>query len=114
MSYAIGVVGATGQVGREFLRILEAGDRPDLPIGSVRLFASVRSAGKRITVRGQEIEVERAAPDPRLFEGLDFVLTFCGTASSRSSAQKAAPATPASPCNILRRPTLVIPDRLFI
>ena len=69
MSYAIGVVGATGQVGREFLRILEEGDRPDLPIGSVRLFASERSAGKRITVRGQEHVVERAEPDPRLFDG---------------------------------------------
>ena len=33
MSYAIGVLGATGQVGREFLRILDEGDRPDLPIG---------------------------------------------------------------------------------
>jgi aspartate-semialdehyde dehydrogenase len=54
MSYAIGVVGATGRVGREFLRILEEGDRPDLPIGSLRLFASQRSAGKRLRVRGLE------------------------------------------------------------
>ena len=75
MSYAIGVVGATGQVGREFLRILEEGDRPDLPIGSLRLFASERSAGKRITVRGQELVVERAEPSTALFEGLDFVMS---------------------------------------
>jgi aspartate-semialdehyde dehydrogenase len=78
MSYAIGVVGATGQVGREFLRILEQSDRPDLPIGSLRLFASERSAGKRMTVRGQEHVVERAEPSPELFNGLDFVISAIG------------------------------------
>ena len=75
MSYAIGVVGATGQVGREFLRILEEGERPDLPDRQLRLFASERSAGKRITVRGQELWSSARVPEPRLFEGLDFVLT---------------------------------------
>jgi aspartate-semialdehyde dehydrogenase len=84
MSYAIGVVGATGQVGREFLRILEEGDRPDLPISALRLFASERSAGKRITVRGQAIQVERAQPDPHLFEGLDFVLSAIGDAEAKT------------------------------
>ena len=83
MSYAIGVVGATGQVGREFLRILEEGDRPGLPISSVRLFASERSAGKRITVRGESLVVERAAPDPERFKGLDFVLTAIGDEHAR-------------------------------
>src|SRR5579859_1313460 len=83
MSFNIGVVGATGQVGREFLRILEEGDRPDLPIGHLRLFASARSAGKRITVRGQEHVVERAEPDPDLFEGLDFVLSAIGDEQAR-------------------------------
>ena len=84
MSYAIGVVGATGQVGREFLRILEEGDRPDLPIKSLRLFASERSAGTRISVRGDEHVVERAEPDPKLFEGLDFVLTAIGDQEART------------------------------
>ena len=84
MSYAIGVVGATGQVGREFLRILEEGDRPDLPIASLRLFASERSAGSRIAVRGDEHVVERAEPDPKLFEGLDFVLTAIGDQEART------------------------------
>ncbi len=73
--FSIGVVGATGLVGSQFLRILEEGERPDLPIRSIRLFASERSAGRRIVVRGEELVVERAAADPRLFEGLDFVLT---------------------------------------
>jgi aspartate-semialdehyde dehydrogenase len=84
MSYAVGVVGATGQVGREFLRILEQGDRPDLPIRTLRLFASERSAGKRITVRGQEHIVERAEPNPRLFEGLDFVISAIGDQEART------------------------------
>jgi aspartate-semialdehyde dehydrogenase len=83
MSYAIGVVGATGQVGREFLRIVEEGDRPDLPISSVRLFASERSAGKRITVRGESLVVEHAVPDPERFKGLDFVLTAIGDEHAR-------------------------------
>jgi len=83
MSYAIGVVGATGQVGREFLRILDERDRADLPIGRLRLFASERSAGKRITVRGQEHVVERAEPDPDLFTGLDFVLSAVGDEQAR-------------------------------
>jgi aspartate-semialdehyde dehydrogenase len=78
MSYAIGVVGATGQVGREFLRILEEGDRTDLPVQTLRLFASLRSAGQRIRVRGDEHIVELATPDAGLFEGLDFVLTAIG------------------------------------
>jgi aspartate-semialdehyde dehydrogenase len=84
MSYAIGVLGATGQVGREFVRILNEGERPHLPIKQVRLFASQRSAGKRIAVRGQEIVVERAEPDPSLFKGLDFVLSAIGDAEART------------------------------
>jgi aspartate-semialdehyde dehydrogenase len=83
MSYAIGVVGATGQVGREFLRILEEGDRPDLPVGSVRLFASERSAGKHVSLRGQDHVIERAEPDPRLYQRLDFVLSAVGDDQAR-------------------------------
>jgi aspartate-semialdehyde dehydrogenase len=84
VTYSIGVVGATGQVGREFLRILEEGDRPDLPLGKLRLFASERSAGKRISVRGQEHVVEKAEPDPRLFEGLDFAITAIGDSEAKT------------------------------
>jgi aspartate-semialdehyde dehydrogenase len=90
MSYAIGVVGATGQVGREFLRILEEGDRADLPIGSLRLFASERSGGKRITVRGMEYVVEVARPDPGLYEGLDFVISAIGDTEAKTMAPAVA------------------------
>jgi len=91
-NYSIGVLGATGQVGREFLRIVEAGDRPDLPIGRLRLFASERSAGTRITVRGDEHIVEVARPDPRLFEGLDFVISAIGDVEGRTFAPVVAQA----------------------
>jgi aspartate-semialdehyde dehydrogenase len=73
--YNIGVVGATGQVGREFLRILEESEHADLSIRQLRLFASERSAGKRIAFRGTEYAVEVARPEASLYEGLDFVLT---------------------------------------
>ena len=74
-AYNVGVVGATGLVGQEFLRILEEGERADLPIGELRLFASERSAGQQITFRGRSYDVEVARPEPALFAGLDFVLT---------------------------------------
>jgi len=90
MSYAVGVVGATGQVGREFLRILEEGDRPDLPIDSLRLFASERSEGKRITVRGDEHVVEVARADPRVYEGLDFVISAVGDVEAKTIAPAVA------------------------
>ena len=115
MSYAIGVVGATGQVGRQFLRILEEGDRPDLPIKSLRLFASERSAGKRISVRGDEHIVERAEPDPKLFAGLDFVITAIGDSEARtySPAIARAGALPIDKPNAWRtdpKVPLVVPE----
>jgi aspartate-semialdehyde dehydrogenase len=82
--FSIGVVGATGQVGREFLRILEERDRPDLPIRELRLFASERSAGTRISVRGYEYMVEEARPEPRIFDGLDFVITAVGDEQAKA------------------------------
>ena len=52
---SIGVVGATGQVGQVMRKLLE---ERDFPSTSVRFFASARSQGKKLTFRGQEIEVE--------------------------------------------------------
>ena len=51
----IAVVGATGAVGREFLGIL---DDHSLPISNLKLLASRRSVGTKLSVRGQDIEVE--------------------------------------------------------
>lgn len=74
---AIGVVGATGQVGQVMRRLL---DERDFPATSVRFFASARSQGRKLEFRGQEIEVEDAATaDP---SGLDIALFSAGKTMS--------------------------------
>lgn len=90
--YSIGVIGATGQVGREFLRIVEEGDRADLPIRNLRLFASERSAGARLKVRGDDVLVELATLESKQYEGLDFVLTAVGDEQARHFAPVVAKA----------------------
>ncbi|MEX2543083.1 MAG: aspartate-semialdehyde dehydrogenase [Trueperaceae bacterium] len=49
------IVGATGAVGQEFLRLLEA---RRFPLTSLRLFASARSAGRTVRFRGEDLSVE--------------------------------------------------------
>ncbi|AHC27721.1 aspartate-semialdehyde dehydrogenase [Mycolicibacterium neoaurum] len=83
----IGVVGATGQVGQVMRKLLE--DR-NFPASSVRFFASPRSEGKKLTFRGQEIEVENAeTADP---SGLDIALFSAGATMSRVQAPRFAAA----------------------
>ena len=62
----IAVVGATGAVGVEFLRIMEQ-RHPDLP--NLKLLASSRSAGRRMTVGGREFVVEETTDAS--FNGVD-------------------------------------------
>lgn len=84
---SIGVVGATGQVGVVMRKLLE---ERDFPATEVRLFASSRSAGKKLTFRGQEIEVEDAeTADP---SGLDIALFSAGATMSRVQAPRFAAA----------------------
>ncbi|MET4427885.1 MULTISPECIES: aspartate-semialdehyde dehydrogenase [unclassified Mycolicibacterium] len=84
---SIGVVGATGQVGQVMRKLLE---ERDFPSTSVRFFASARSQGKKLTFRGQEIEVEDAATaDP---SGLDIALFSAGATMSRVQAPRFAAA----------------------
>ncbi|WP_431238465.1 aspartate-semialdehyde dehydrogenase [Mycolicibacterium aichiense] len=84
---AIGVVGATGQVGQVMRTLLE---ERDFPVTSVRFFASSRSAGKKLPFRGQEIEVEDAGTaDPT---GLDIALFSAGATMSRVQAPRFAAA----------------------
>jgi aspartate-semialdehyde dehydrogenase len=56
----IALVGATGAVGDIFLQVL---DERRFPVGSLRLCASPRSVGKRLSFRGQELPVELASKD---------------------------------------------------
>src|SRR6201991_1152961 len=84
---AIGVVGATGQVGQVMRRLL---DERDFPASSVRFFASARSQGRKLPFRGQEIEVEDAATaDP---SGLDIALFSAGKTMSLVQAPRFAAA----------------------
>jgi aspartate-semialdehyde dehydrogenase len=84
---SIGVVGATGQVGQVMRTLL---DERDFPATSVRFFASARSQGRKLSFRGQEIEVEDAeTADP---SGLDIALFSAGGAMSRVQAPRFAAA----------------------
>lgn len=89
---ALGVVGATGQVGTVMRRIvLERG----LPIASVRFFASSRSAGTHLDFDGTSVEVEDiATADP---SGLDVALFSIGA----SAAERYAPRFAASGCVVI-------------
>ena len=66
--YNVAVVGATGVVGQQFLRSLS---NRNFPLRNLKLFASKRSVGKRITYSGQEIEVKEVGT--RAFAGVDLV-----------------------------------------
>jgi aspartate-semialdehyde dehydrogenase len=84
---AIGVVGATGQVGQVMRALL---DERNFPATSVRFFASARSQGRKLSFRGQEIEVEDAATaDP---SGLDIALFSAGKTMSLVQAPRFAAA----------------------
>ena len=81
-TYNVGILGATGAVGREMLKVLE---ERSFPMGELRLLASSRSVGKKIPYCGKEYEVQLACADA--FEGLDFVLG----AASNALAKELAP-----------------------
>lgn len=69
----IGVVGATGAVGRTMVKVLE---ERNFPIGELRLFASERSKGKTVVFKGREYTVD--TPSREAFQGLDMVFMATG------------------------------------
>ena len=77
----IAILGATGAVGREMLNVLE---EYDIPVSRLRLLSSARSAGSKISFRGQELTVEEATDAS--FEGMDFVLGAVKSGMSRAFA----------------------------
>jgi len=83
--YKIAIVGATGLVGQEFIKVLV---QRNFPMNSIHLFASDRSAGKRLMVNQQEIEVKETAPES--FEGIDVALFSAGAEISRHFSPIAA------------------------
>jgi aspartate-semialdehyde dehydrogenase len=81
----VGVVGATGQVGSVMRSVLAA---RDFPLDGLRLFASSRSAGRRLTFRGEELVVEDAATADA--SGVDIALFSSGATASRELAPRFA------------------------
>ncbi len=84
---SVGIVGATGLVGGMMRELLA---ERDFPLASLRLFASARSAGRRVACGGAEIVVEDA--DTADFAGLDIVFFSAGGSTSKALAPRAAAA----------------------
>ena len=67
--YRVGILGATGAVGREMMKVLE---EYRFPVKELIPLASQRSAGKKLPFCGEEVTVREATPSA--FEGMDIVL----------------------------------------
>ena len=87
MSEKVAIVGATGAVGREFLDVLES---RDFPLSDLRLLASKRSAGRRLSFRGGQIAVEELRPGA--LDGVGIAFFSAGSSISRAHARPAASA----------------------
>ena len=85
MSFRVAIVGATGLVGGEFLKILE---ERRFPMDSLRLYASDRSAGKRLSFMGEDLVVEETSDDS--FNNIDIALFSAGGDISKRFAPIAA------------------------
>lgn len=83
----LAIVGATGAVGEELLRVLE---RRNFPIASLRLLASPRSVGTQLSFCGEKISVELL--EERSFEGVDIALFSAGGDISKKYAPHAVEA----------------------
>ncbi|OEG00456.1 aspartate-semialdehyde dehydrogenase [Vulcanibacillus modesticaldus] len=82
LSYNVAIVGATGAVGKQIIRLLE---ERDFPIQQLKLLASKRSKGTIVEFKGKDLVVEEATPES--FEGVDIALFSAGGKTSRSLAK---------------------------
>lgn len=73
------IVGASGAVGQEFLRVLE---ERNFPLDELVLFGSTRSAGTKYTFRGKELTVKELKHNDD-FKGIDLVWTSAGASTSK-------------------------------
>ena len=81
--YTVAVLGATGAVGQEMIKVLQ---ERGFPVGRLVPLASARSAGKTLTFRGQEVTIQESKDEA--FQGVDIVLG----AAENDIARKFAPA----------------------
>jgi aspartate-semialdehyde dehydrogenase len=82
--YNVAVLGATGAVGENILKLLE---EKNFPINNIKLLSSKRSAGKKINFKNKEITVEEATADS--FAGIDIALFSAGGSISKKFASAA-------------------------
>lgn len=87
MGYTVAVVGATGAVGTQMIKMLE---ESTLPIDKVRFLTSSRSAGKILAFQGQDVTVELTTEDS--FDGVDIALFSAGGSTSAKFAPYAVKA----------------------
>jgi len=83
-SFTVGIVGATGAVGQELLRLLA---QRNFPLATLRLFASARSAGKVVEFAGKKITIEEARPG--VFGDIDLAFFAAGGPVTRALAPDA-------------------------
>ena len=79
----VAIVGASGAVGQEFLRVLE---QRNFPMDELVLFGSSRSAGTKYNFRGKEIEVKLLQHNDD-FKGVDIAFTSAGAGTSKEFAE---------------------------
>ena len=82
--YNLAIVGATGMVGTEMIKILA---ERNFPVNSLRLFASGRSEGRILKFKNKRVKVENL--DGASFEGIDIILSSAGSAISKKFAPRA-------------------------
>jgi len=82
-TYTVAVLGATGAVGQEMIKILQ---ERNFPVGKLIPLASARSAGKTLKFRGEDVVIQEACNEA--FQGVDIVLG----AAENDIAEKFAPA----------------------
>lgn len=79
--YHVAIVGATGAVGIELLRVME---RRDFPVSDLRLLATARSAGKELEFRGENFCVEALTENS--FDEIDLAFFSAGAATAKQFA----------------------------
>jgi len=85
--FNVAVVGATGAVGEQIIRLLE---ERNFPIKELKLLSSARSAGAKLSFKGQEVVVQEATPNS--FEGVDIALFSAGGDVTKALAPHAVKA----------------------
>lgn len=85
--FNVAVVGATGAVGEQIIRLLE---ERNFPIKELKLLSSARSAGLKLSFKGQEVVVQEATPES--FQGVDIALFSAGGDVTKALAPHAVEA----------------------